>query len=553
MFNQSHIKNLSLLLVFAYFVLMWGNGIVSLTHPDEVFYIQSAKEMLAHQSWLTPYIFDEPQFEKPILSYWLFALAIKYMGLNSFAARFWPAAFGILGVLVTYWIAWMMFHRKRTAFFSALVLGSSFIYLALSRAVLTDMIFSVWVVISLGFFWRGYKFPEKRNLSIVWGFVFSGLAVLTKGILGIIFPLAPLMVFLFSQKKMDYWKTWATFWGMALWAAIAVPWHVLMIHWYGQEFISEYWGNVHVRRIYDAEHEKSNTWYFYPALMWAGMLPWCFLLFPAIHRGWQNWKDQKDSQSWGFLVCWIMLVFLIMQVAHSKLASYIFPAFPAIAIFIGYYLDDVLEKSKNSIPKVFQVVTMLMGVILVGAAVAAPIALNVYQSMIPEPLGVIVFGIAALALGAIIFWTSLTKRWGAAIIAHAGVTLCVLIMLFLGKANAEPWVSCRDITDIFKKIDQSDSTIICSKFYVRGVRFYTDRKTAVMDLNGSGFFSPHPIPYLNSEPKLLNFLLSQPVTYAIVKITAINDLKRIAADRFKVEDLEHLGGKYILRITRLDR
>ena len=65
--SKSHGILLAILGILAYFLLMFGNGIVSLTHPDEVFYIQSAKEMLAHNSWLTPMIFGDVQFEKPFL------------------------------------------------------------------------------------------------------------------------------------------------------------------------------------------------------------------------------------------------------------------------------------------------------------------------------------------------------------------------------------------------------------------------------------------------------------------------------------------------------
>ena len=75
--GKNHAFLIGILVVLAYTLLMFGNSIVSLTHPDEVFYIQSAKEMLAHNSWLTPMIFDEVQFEKPFLSFALFMVAIK--------------------------------------------------------------------------------------------------------------------------------------------------------------------------------------------------------------------------------------------------------------------------------------------------------------------------------------------------------------------------------------------------------------------------------------------------------------------------------------------
>ncbi len=67
--------------------------------------------------------------------------------------------------------------------------------MALSRAVLTDMIFSVIVAASLGFFYKAYTQEKHRQSGIIWGFVLSAIAVLTKGLLGICFPMAAISIF----------------------------------------------------------------------------------------------------------------------------------------------------------------------------------------------------------------------------------------------------------------------------------------------------------------------------------------------------------------------
>ncbi|MCA9398966.1 MAG: phospholipid carrier-dependent glycosyltransferase, partial [Candidatus Omnitrophica bacterium] len=202
--QYSHRKLISILMLMAFFLLMFGNHIISLTHPDEVFYIETAKEMVKYNSWLTPMIFDEPQFEKPILAYALFAFAIKFFGLTPFVARFFPALFGMLGVGVMYWIGWGLFRQKRTAFLSGFMMGSCFIYMALSRAVLTDMIFSVLIAISLGFFVWAYYDQKRVNRRLFFCFVFSALAVMTKGLLGLIFPAATIFIFLITQSDFGF-------------------------------------------------------------------------------------------------------------------------------------------------------------------------------------------------------------------------------------------------------------------------------------------------------------------------------------------------------------
>ena len=69
--KSAQLRHIIVLLVCscAFFVL--GNGTVGLTNDNEVFYAQTAKEMIQHKTWMTPYIFGQPQFEKPIFIYWL--------------------------------------------------------------------------------------------------------------------------------------------------------------------------------------------------------------------------------------------------------------------------------------------------------------------------------------------------------------------------------------------------------------------------------------------------------------------------------------------------
>ncbi|MBF0569844.1 MAG: hypothetical protein HQL18_03620 [Candidatus Omnitrophica bacterium] len=64
MIPKVNFRSIIVLLALSYVFFMLGNGIVSMTHPDEVFYAQTAREMAAHQTWTTPILFDNPQFEK---------------------------------------------------------------------------------------------------------------------------------------------------------------------------------------------------------------------------------------------------------------------------------------------------------------------------------------------------------------------------------------------------------------------------------------------------------------------------------------------------------
>ena len=87
MFRASSIRDLALILLVCLFVFWWRLGSLGLIDPDEPFYAQTAREMVATGDWITPQIFGQPQFEKPILFYWLTALSFETFGENEFAAR----------------------------------------------------------------------------------------------------------------------------------------------------------------------------------------------------------------------------------------------------------------------------------------------------------------------------------------------------------------------------------------------------------------------------------------------------------------------------------
>jgi 4-amino-4-deoxy-L-arabinose transferase len=160
------LKNILVLIAVSYVFLVLGNGLLSLTNPDEVFYVQTAKEMIQRDSWMTPYLFGVPQFEKPIFLYWLLRIGLAASGASAglahpvpvaasgasarlahpasvaFATRFFPAIFAVIGVIAVYFLARLGFKNERKAFFSAIILMSSGLYIGLARTVYTDMIFS---------------------------------------------------------------------------------------------------------------------------------------------------------------------------------------------------------------------------------------------------------------------------------------------------------------------------------------------------------------------------------------------------------------------------
>ena len=193
-----------------------------------------------------------------------------------------------------------------------------------------------------------------------------------------------------------------------------------------------------------------------------------------------------------------------------------------------------------------------MVVFLAGIALAGVIAGNRYIDFLVD-LAPVYFSaslIACVALLILLF--NLKKLYTQMIVTFAAFTAIILATIFYIRPYIEPWVSCQEISEVLKNIDQSNAPVLSSKFYVRGVRYYTDRPMAVIDINGKGFWSPHPIPYIDTESKLLQFVNSQPVSWAILKEGNVDDVHRILPNSdFNITEMGGMGGKFILKIEKV--
>lgn len=347
--KQSHVRNIFFLICLSIVFFMLGNDWLSLTNPDEVFYSLSAKEMIQQRTWFVPHIFGQPQFEKPVFTFWLLRLSFCVFGITSFGARFPPAFFALLGSIVVYYLCQSVYQDSNKSFLCALMLISSALYLGCARFLLTDMIFSVLILMALTAFYIAYDNPQHKKAGILGFFIFAALAVLTKGLLGVALPVLIVFLFLMMQRNLKFIRAKATIYGVGIFLLIALPWYVFMIKAFGGRFIHEFFYNDHIRRILEAEHSRSDRWYFYPLTMMLGMLPWTVFVLGAFVCLINRCFQKNTNAGYHFLLSWILVVFVVFQTAHSKLASYIFPLMPALVIITGDYIGMLLDQKRHNL------------------------------------------------------------------------------------------------------------------------------------------------------------------------------------------------------------
>lgn len=515
-----------------------GNSVLSLTNPDEVFYTLTAKEMILHKTWMVPYIFDEPQFEKPILIYWLIRIGFILFGISDFGARFFSSFFGVIGVAAVYLLALLGYKDEKKAFLSALILMSSGLYIGMSRIILTDVIFTVFILLSLLSFYWGYVYRIRKNSGLILFYFFSAFAVLTKGPLGFFMPLAVVILFLMIKKELKSFFCKSSLWGFLLMILISAPWYIFCAYKYGNAFIYEFFYNDHIRRIFEAEHKSNDTWYFYASLMIVGMVPWCcYTAVSLVSLLWSVWKKNISSINL-FALCWIFVVFAIFQSAHSKLVSYILPFFPALAVVTGEFILN----SRGNLLKILGFITWLALAVLPIVLFFCPTEYLVYLPAKPKLL---VFNLVYIISLASMLLCIIKKRYFA---ANYFLVLQILIMLFfapLASKNINAYLSSKDSSDYLLKNCKIDNKILCSKPFARGINYYTSKNIAIW---GGQFFSPHPILHLDSDDEVIIFLKGQPVTYCVLTKSSLEDLEKISKDQFKLDILKTIGEQYIARV-----
>lgn len=537
----SSICKILILVALSYIFFMMGNSILYLTNPDEVFYAQTAKEMAQRNTWMVPYLFGQPQFEKPILIYWLIRISYIFLGDSDFSVRFFSSLFGIIGVIAIYLLALLGYRDKKRAFISALVLLSSGIYIGMARIILTDVIFTVFILLSILSFYWGYAQENKKTTGLYLFYVFSALAVLTKGPLGFIIPLLIIILFLCIIKELNFFFCRHSLLGFLVFLFMSVPWYAFVIYKYGNLFMQEFFYNDHVRRIFEAEHKKFDTWYFYPSIMFIGMFPWClYAFFSFLSFIKKIWK-RNISAIEIFIACWILVVFIIFQPAHSKLISYVLPLFPALAMITGNYICSKIMDNK----KILELVGLGTWFILMLFPAGILYLPREYTVYLP-PLNLLypyIFAYMILLLAMVVF--IIREKYLTGIYFLVLQILLILFFVPIASNNFNAYLSSGDAGEYLVKNYSIGTVILSKKFFARGIRYYTGKEVAVW---GGEFFSPHPVSMLDSDERVMQFLRKQPVTFCVLSKSSYEDLERIVKDYFKVDLLKIIGEQYIARV-----
>lgn len=317
-----------------------------LLDPDEGLHASIAQEMVERGDYVTPRLEGKPFYDKPVLFFWAQAASLRALGMTEAAIRLPGIVFTLLGVLTTALLARRLLGPT-AAPLAALFQMSMVLPVALGQFAVHDVALVPWVNLALLGFWEALNSepPARRIAWFAGAGVWLGLAVLTKGLIGVAFVGLAYGAYLAATRRWRLSLVFGPLAALGVAALVAAPWYAMMIV-RNPDYAHYYFVERHLHGFFTStqRHGDEAWWYYFP-LMLGGGLPWIAYLPLA---GLQFRSDRRDARPTSptlLLWCWLGAGLLFLTLAQSKMVTYALPLFPPIALLVAGFWARLLEGS----------------------------------------------------------------------------------------------------------------------------------------------------------------------------------------------------------------
>ncbi|PYT00286.1 MAG: hypothetical protein DMF63_06845 [Acidobacteria bacterium] len=350
-----------LLFAAAIVVVFFAGLTIPLVGPDEPRYAQVAREMFERHDWITPTLGGFNWFEKPALLYWLQIVSYNFFGVSEFAARFGSALFG-LGTIAALWILGRNIGAtndgpRTTSNFAnwlALMTGSTVGIVAFSHGASFDIILTFPITAAMVSYFL-YDLGGRTSWLVSFYF-FIGLALLAKGLVGIVFPFAIVAFYHVLRWKVPGRElVLSAIWGTVLAAAVAATWYVPMYLRHGYEFVDQFLIQHHFQRFTSNKYLHPQPFYFFFWVLPLMTIPWLPFFLIALWRLGKQFaerlaSDEDKSSRMDlslFAVAWLAVPLVFFSFSGSKLPGYVLPSLPAAIILASQVLYEFVRQSRT--------------------------------------------------------------------------------------------------------------------------------------------------------------------------------------------------------------
>jgi 4-amino-4-deoxy-L-arabinose transferase-like glycosyltransferase len=528
-------------------------GRVHLFDWDEINFAEMAREMVVSGNYMKPTVDFEPFWEKPPLFLWLQAAAMNIFGVGEFAARLPNALTGIATLLIVYAVGTRVQDARLGLLWVLAYIGSLLPHFYF-RSGIIDPLFNLFMFLGVVFIARGYEAgnneaPRKtaRLKQIVFSGLFIGLAMLTKGPVGLLLP----------------GLTWAAYWLMhartlrfpiiegVVWVAVAV---LVTAVWYGYDLVvhGAWFLNEFIQyqiRLFTTDKEAGHVgpFYYHFVVLLVGCFPASALFWPALRTPATQPDNANLARLRTLLIILLCVTLVVFSISKEKIVHYSSLCYFPLTFLAALSLHRMLYGGAK--PKAYVLWLLgILGFVWALAMLALPLVGLLKSAIIP----LLKDKFAAANLQADVHWTGLEflpglvfaaaigyaiykLRMGAdlrraAVVLFGGVALTICLLL--------PWIvpkvegySQRAAIEFFESKRGCNCYVATLDYKSYAHYFYGDRQPRYSP-RGAG------VP-VNT---FIEWLLTGPIdadAYFVTKIDRVEPFR----DKAKYPDLQEVGSK----------
>lgn len=331
-----------------------------------------AREMLTRGDYVTMYMNGIRYLMKAPLHYWLVAFSYRLFGQNAFATRL-PVALSMIALVLLLYEFGRRFFTANAGFYAALVAASSVGMFIFTRIMIPEAIYALLFTAAFYLFLRAWTRSLDQRTGYWGAAAMIGLAVLTRGLVGLVFPAGVIGLFVLLTGGWRRWRELRLLSCALIVLAVALPWHILA-EIRSPGFLWSFIVNEHFNRAlgtrWPPDYDAVPLWLWWVEHL-AWFFPWSVFVgfslsqFVAIRR-WRALRTHEE-QARVILFIWAALILVFFSVVGgSRMEYYSFGAWPAIALLLGLGLARAEEAKQRSVLRA-QAALAICGVVI-GAA-----------------------------------------------------------------------------------------------------------------------------------------------------------------------------------------
>ena len=339
-----------------FLVVLWllTQAVAILRQPllDDVdaIHAEAAREMLTRHDFVTLYVDGIRYLDKPPLPYWLAAGSMAIFGQHDWAIRLTLALAMLVLTLYLYRIG-ARIYGERAGFYAGCAVATAIGPFVYTRFFIPDVILALWMTVAFDMTLRmlddAESGPKAKRVHAAGFALACTAAVLTKGLIGVVFPLALLVGFLLFTGRLRLLLRMHPAFGTLVFLVTAVPWHWLAIvqnaaSGESKGFFWFYFINDQINRYLNTriprDYDKVPLLLFY-ALLFVWVLPWGVFLWHAAADRVRGWRaGNHNLRTPGVLLAWWTVLIVGFFTFSTRQEYYTLPAIPALALLAGVAL-----------------------------------------------------------------------------------------------------------------------------------------------------------------------------------------------------------------------